>query len=202
MKKMLVIAAAIAALGAYGSAQAAGDAAAGKVKSATCAACHGADGNSAAPNFPKLAGQHAGYIIKQLHDFKSGARKDPTMTAMAAPLSDQDIENLAAYFSSQKVQGGTTDPKLLAEGEKLYRGGDMTTGVAACAGCHGPTGAGNPAAHFPSLSHQHAQYVEKQLKDFRAGTRTNDAGKMMENVAAHLTDQQIEAVASYVQGLH
>lgn len=202
MKKIWFIAAAVAAIGAYGSAQAAGDAAAGKAKSATCAACHGADGNSAAPNFPKLAGQGESYLLKQLKDFKSGARKDPTMTGMVAPLSEQDMENLAAYFASQKVSGGEADPKLVAEGQKVYRGGNPATGVPACIGCHGPTGAGNPAAHFPQLSHQHAAYVVKQLKDFRDGKRSNDAGQMMRNIASRMTDKEITAVASYVQGLH
>ena len=201
MKKMFVIAAAAAALGAYSSVQAAGDPAAGKTKSTTCAACHGADGNSVAPNFPKLAGQAESYLLKQLHDFKSGVRKNATMQPMVAGLNDQDMADLAAYFSSQKVTGGKADPKLVAEGEKLFRGGDPASGTAACAGCHGPTGAGNPAAKFPALSSQHAQYIEAQLKAFRSGERTNDAGKMMEGVTAKMSDAQIAAVASYIDGL-
>jgi cytochrome c553 len=203
MKKILVIAAAVAALGAYGSvAQAKGDAAAGKTKSATCAACHGTDGNSAAPNFPKLAGQGYGYLLKQLHDFKSGARKNATMNGMVAPLSDQDMQDLAAYFSEQKISSGEADPKLVAEGKKIFMGGNPATGVAACSGCHGPTGAGNPAAKFPHLGFQHSQYLVAQLKAFRDGQRANDPGKMMENVAAKMSDKEINAVASYIQGLH
>lgn len=202
MKKMLVVAAAVAALGAYGSAQAAGNVAAGKAKSVTCAACHGADGNSVAPNFPKLAGQGEAYLLKQLHDFKSGARKNGIMSGMVAPLSEQDMENLAAYFSSQTVKGGQTDPKLMALGEKIYRGGDPATGVPACSGCHGPTGAGNPAAKFPQLAHQHHQYVLAQLKAFHSGARANDPGMMMRTIAGKMTDQEMEAVASYVEGLH
>ncbi|HKK14343.1 MAG TPA: c-type cytochrome [Gammaproteobacteria bacterium] len=202
MKKWFAFAIAVSVFGVTGTALAKGDAAAGKAKSTTCAACHGADGNSANPMFPKLAGQGEEYIIKQLHDFKSGARKNATMQPMAAPLSDQDIEDLAAYFSSQKTTIGKADPKLVDAGQALYRGGDMKTGVPACMGCHTPDGAGNPAAKFPMLHGQHAKYVVTQLKAFRAGERHNDAGKMMRNIAEKLTDHQIEAVASYIQGLH
>jgi cytochrome c553 len=202
VKRIVVMVAAAAALGVYGSVQAAGDAAAGKAKSAACAACHGADGNSAAPNFPKLAGQHEGYLLKQLEDFKSGARKNAIMSGQVAALSDQDMQDLAAYFSSQTIKGGTADEKLVPMGEKLYRGGDVANGTAACIGCHGPTGAGNPAAKFPHLAGQHAEYLDVQLKAFRGGERANDAGKMMRNVAAKLSDAEIKAVASYIQGLH
>lgn len=179
-----------------------GDAAAGKAKAASCAACHGADGNSAVPTFPKLAGQNAPYIMKELHDFKSGARKNATMSAMAAPLTDQDIDNLAAYYSSQTMSVGTADKKLVAEGEKIYRGGNAATGVAACMACHGPTGAGNPAAHFPHLAGQHAPYIVAQLEAFKNGSRSNDAGKMMRNIASKMSEKEIKAVASYIEGLH
>lgn len=202
MKRLFVTVAAVVALGAVGPAQAAGDAAAGKAKSAACAGCHGMDGNSANPLWPKLAGQHAGYLVKQLKDFKAGVRKDPTMSPMAMPLGEQDMEDMAAYFSGQKVQTGKADPDLVALGERIYRGGNSATGVAACVGCHGPTGTGNPAAKFPALAGQHAAYVEKQLKAFRSGARSNDAGKMMRNIAAKMTDEEIKAVASYIQGLH
>lgn len=180
---------------------AAGDAAAGKAKAAACAGCHGADGNSPAPNFPKLAGQHASYIIKQLQEFKNGKRKDPTMSAMAAPLTDDDIANLAAFFSSQKVKPGKTAEDKLEAGQTLYRAGDATSGVAACAACHSPTGSGNPQAKFPALHGQHAAYVAAQLKKFRSGERANDPGSMMRGVAAKMTDAEIDAVAEYVQGL-
>ncbi len=182
-------------------AMSAGDAAAGKTKSASCAGCHGVDGNSAAPNFPKLAGQHAGYLLKQMQDFKNGKRKDPTMTAMVAPLSEQDMADLAAYFASQKIKSGKTAEDKLELGQMLYRAGNATSGVAACAACHSPTGAGNPQAKFPALKGQHAAYVVKQLKDFRNATRSNDAGSMMRGVAGKMTDAEIEAVAQYVQGL-
>lgn len=201
MKHWLVFASLALAISAVVQA-AEGDASAGKTKSVTCAACHGADGNSVNPIWPKLAGQHPSYMAKQIMDFKKGERKDPTMTAMAAPLSDQDIADLAAYFSAEKHSVGTTDPQQVAVGERIYRGGNAAAGVAACSACHGPAGTGNAAAQFPSLGGQHAAYVEKALKDFRAGARVNDANGMMRGVAARLTDQEILAVAQYIQGLH
>lgn len=179
-----------------------GDAEAGKAKAASCAACHGADGNSTVATFPKLAGQNAPYLMKQLHDFKSGARKNATMSAMAAPLNDQDIDNLAAYYAAQKMSIGTADKALVAKGEKIYRGGNAATGVAACMACHGPTGAGNPAAHFPHLAGQHAQYIVAQLEAFKSGARSNDAGKMMRDIASKMSDEEMKAVASYIEGLH
>lgn len=198
--KKLAIAAML--LGALGTAHAAGTASAGQAKSATCAACHGADGNSMVPTFPRLAGQHVEYLTKQLMDFKSGARKDPTMTAMAAPLSDQDVADLAAYFASQKAGVDSANAEKAAPGAKLFAGGDKVRGVAACMACHGPNGAGNGPAKFPALSGQHTAYVEKQLKDFRAGTRDNDPNKMMRDVAGKMTDAEISAVAEYIAGLH
>lgn len=179
-----------------------GDAAAGKAASATCAGCHQPDGNAVNPEWPKLAGQGSSYLVKQLHDFKGGKRKNATMAPMAMGLSDQDMDNLAAYFSSQTMSQGAADKSLVEEGQKLYRGGNPTTGVAACIGCHGPTGAGNPAARFPRLAGQNAKYVENQLHNFRSGDRSNDPGKMMRNVASRMSDDEIKAVASYVQGLH
>ena len=202
MNKWLITASIALALSVAGV-QAAGNAEAGKTKSAACAACHGPDGNSPInPVWPKLAGQHPGYIEKQLSDFKSGNRKDPTMSGMAAPLSEEDMADLAAYFSSQTKQGGAAAPDQVAAGEKLYRAGNADTGVAACMACHGPAGSGNPAANFPALSGQHASYVEKALKDFRAGTRTNDPNNMMQGVAERMTDAEVAAVAQYIQGLH
>lgn len=199
MKKEFV--AVIAALAMTGAVQAAGNVAAGQTKSATCIACHGADGNSVNPTWPKLAGQHPEYILKQLGDLKSGVRKDPLMSPMAAPLSDQDMADLAAYFAGQKTLPGTAAPEQVAAGEKLYRAGNTASGVTACAACHGPSGDGNAAAKFPNISGQHASYLEKALKDFRAGTRTNDPNKMMRDIAAKMTDAEITAVAQYVQGL-
>lgn len=200
MKKLLFVVSMISCVVAA-PAMSAGDATAGQAKSGTCAGCHGTDGNSVAPNFPKLAGQHENYLFKQLHDFKSGKRKDPTMAAMVAPLSEQDMTNLAAYFSSQKVKPGETAEDRLELGQTIYRAGNATSGVAACTACHSPTGTGNPQAKFPALKGQHAGYVVKQLKDFRSGTRSNDAGSMMRGIASKLTDTEIEAVAQYVQGL-
>ena len=175
-----------------------GNAEAGKTKSATCAACHGADGNSVNPEWPKLAGQHPSYIAKQLANFKDDARSNPSMSPMAKPLSEQDMADLAAYFSSQVKKPGEADQTKVALGEQMYKGGNNATGVAACAACHGPTGTGNPASNFPSLSGQHATYIKNQLNAFRKGERANDAGKMMRNVAAKMTDAEIEAVAEYI----
>jgi len=201
MKNLAI--AALVVLGAVGTAQAAGDAAAGKTKSATCAACHGADGNSLVPTFPKLAGQHDTYISKQLTDFKKGDRKDPTMSAMAMPLGDQDVADLAAYFSSQKVAiGSAADAEKAAQGKKIYMGGDSTRGISACMACHGPNGAGNPGAKYPALHGQQSMYVTKQLQDFRSGTRSNDPAKMMSSIAAKMSDKDIAAVAEYIAGLN
>ena len=173
---------------------------AGKSKANTiCAGCHGANGNSANPTWPKLAGQHAEYLNKQLHDFKSGARKDPMMQGQAAALSAEDIDNVSAYFATQSMSKGIADN---LNGEQLYRSGNAQTGVVACAACHSPNGEGNALAKFPRLSNQHAPYLEKALKDFRAGKRTNDHNKMMQGVAKNLTDQEIKDVAQYIQGLN
>lgn len=202
MKKALLIAS-MAMLAMAGTTQAAGDAEAGKTKSAVCAACHGVDGNSGAnPVWPKLAGQHPNYIIQQLQDFKAGKRTEAMMSPMAAPLSEEDMANLAAYFSSQTRTIGEAAADKVAAGENLYRAGNASSGVSACTACHGPTGAGNPLSNFPSLSGQGAAYVVKALKDFRSGTRNNDTAGMMQDVASRLTDTEIDAVAQYVQGLH
>jgi cytochrome c553 len=202
MNKWLVFAAFFSVAGHLSTAVAGGDAAAGKAKSATCAGCHGMDGNSANPEWPKLAGQHTGYIHKQLKEFKSGDRSNATMASMVAALSDQDMADISAYYSTQAGSPGSADESLVELGQKIYRGGNPASGVAACIGCHGPSGAGNPAAKFPSLSGQHAKYVEIQLNLFKKGERANDAGQMMRNVAAKMTDEEIRAVSSYVQGLH
>lgn len=176
-----------------------GNAAAGQAKSATCAACHGADGNSVSSQFPKLAGQNADYIVRELQRFKSGERKNPIMQPMAAPLSTQDMEDLAAWFSSQTVKPGEADPSLVKTGEAVYRGGDGASGVPACLACHGPDGAGNPPMKIPQLSGQHAEYVVSQLQAFANGSRQSP---IMDTIAAQLTPAQMQAVASYIQGLH
>ncbi len=184
------------------SAKKGGDAAKGKALSATCAACHGADGNSINPAWPKLAGQGEAYLSKQIHDFRSDKRSDPSMTAMAKGIaSDADVADLAAYYASEKAKSGTANKDLVAEGAAIYRGGVMSSGVAACGACHGPTGAGNTAAKFPKISGQHAQYTIAQLKLFKSGKRSNDTGKMMQNIALKMTDAEMEAVAEYIAGL-
>ena len=201
MNKVLV--SLLLTLGLTGVAQAAGDAEAGQGKVAGCGACHGADGNSPAPNFPKLAGQGERYLLKQLHDIKSGARPVVEMTGMLDNLSDQDMADIAAYFASQKMSVGAADPKLVQRGEALFRGGKLEEGMPACTGCHSPDGAGLAAAGFPKLGGQHAQYVAKQLTDFREGNRTNDGDAMiMRAIAAKLSNKDIEAVSSFIQGLH
>ncbi|MCT8164405.1 MULTISPECIES: c-type cytochrome [unclassified Pseudomonas] len=194
-------------LGVAGTATAAepikGDAAAGQAKTAVCGACHNPDGNSLAPNFPKLAGQGQRYLEKQLHDIKSGKRTVLEMTGMLTNFNDQDLADIAAYFSSQKGSVGAADPKLVERGRSLFNGGDLEKGMPACIGCHSPNGAGIALAGFPHLGGQHAQYVTKQLTDFREGNRTNDGDAMtMRTIAGKLSNHDIEALASYIQGLH
>ena len=201
MNKVLVTL--LLTLGITGLAQAAGDATAGQGKAAVCGACHGADGNSVAPNFPKLAGQGERYLLKQMGDIKAGNRTVVEMTGMLDNLSEQDLADIAAYFASQKMSVGAADPKLVARGEALFRGGKLEEGMPACTGCHSPNGAGLDAAGFPQLGGQHAGYVAKQLTDFREGNRTNDGdSSIMRAIAAKLSNKDIEAVSSYIQGLH
>ena len=201
MNKWLAITS-IALVFSVSAVQAAGNADEGKKNSAVCAGCHGADGNSGInPLWPKLAGQHPQYIEKQLKDFKAGNRTDPLMAPMAMGLTEQGMADLAAYFSSQTKTIGTASAELVEQGEQIYRAGNADTGVAACMACHGPAGSGNPQAMFPQLNGQHAAYVVKALKDFRDGNRTNDNAKMMQGVVARMTDQEMEAVAQYIQGL-
>lgn len=176
---------------------------AGQTKSTSCIACHGLNGNSVNPVWPSLAGQHQQYIVKQLKAFKNDERVDPLMTPMAKTLSDADMEDIGAYFSAQSATGLEAEPSKVAEGQKLYRGGEPVNGVAACASCHGPAGAGNPTAKYPAIRSQHSAYVVTQLKAYRSGTRKTDQPQnhMMRDVAAKLSDAQIDAVAAYVQGL-
>lgn len=171
-----------------------------------CAACHGADGNSVAPANPKISAQHAEYLAKQLRDFKAvnnqpPARKSAVMNGIAAPLTDEDIRNLSAYFAQQTPKPGTArDKELVAIGEKLYRGGNPATGVPACMACHAPNGAGIPT-QFPRLAGQHADYTLAQLRLFRTGERANDGGKMMRVIAGKMSEQEMRAVADYIAGL-
>ena len=179
-----------------------GDPEAGKIKSEPCAACHSADGNSVMPDWPKLAGQGTKYLIQQLNAFKSGDRKNPLMSAPTANLSDQDITDLAAYFSSQKVVIGEADPALVEAGESLYRGGDAKKGIPACMACHGPSGSGNSAAAYPAVQGQHAAYTATQLKAFRSGERRTDAKSVMRDIAGRMKDNDIDSVSAYISGLH
>lgn len=171
-----------------------------------CSACHGSDGNSTVATNPSLAGQHAAYIAKELSNFKAKPgsqpeRVNPVMNGMAAPLSDDDIKNLAAYFSGQKpAPRAAHDAELVKLGRSIYRAGIAEKGVPACAGCHSPDGAGIPA-QFPRLAGQHPEYIAAQLKAFRVGERANDANSMMRMTASRLSDKEIAAVAEYVAGL-
>ncbi len=179
-----------------------GDAAKGKALSAVCAACHGADGNSVNPDWPKIAGQGEAYLIKQIKEFRTDKRAEATMTPMAKGIaSDEDVLHLAAFFASQKTKSGTASKDKVALGEAIYKGGVMDTGVAACSACHGPTGIGNGPAKYPKVSGQHAKYIVTQLKNFKSGSRSNDVGKIMRNIALKMTDAEMEAVAEYMSGL-
>ena len=188
-------------------AMAEGNAEAGKTKAIVCSACHGVDGNSMIDMYPKLAGQQTTYLIKLLHDFRSAAktggkegRNDPIMGGMALMLSDQDIEDVAAYYSSQtKVVIEVKD--IPALGEQLYKGGDMTRGITACIACHGPQGAGTELAGFPDIGGQHANYLKIQLNKFSDTNRNNDLNGMMQDIAKKLTSDDIEALSKYISSL-
>ncbi|MGQ9659561.1 MAG: c-type cytochrome [Thermochromatium sp.] len=207
MKKIWLTTISVATVLASGLAQAAeeikpADPARGETKAnAICMACHGPQGNSVVPLWPKLAGQHPEYIIKQLKNFKAGERYNVQMTPMAMPLTEQEMIDLAAYFSTQTQSGGTADPKLAKQGEALYRAGNPATGVPACSACHGPAGMGQGLSKFPRLAGQHADYVKQTLEHFRSGERANDPNGIMRGVAARLTDQEIAALSQYIQGL-
>ncbi|MCP5347791.1 MAG: c-type cytochrome [Gammaproteobacteria bacterium] len=194
----------LAALSAVQIANAQGDAAAGAGKVALCATCHGSGGNSQISMNPSLAGQNANYIVKQLQDYQSGERQNPTMSAMVGSLSGQDIEDIAAYYASQerRIVGAQDDQETLALGEALYRAGNSEIGSAACTACHAPTGKGNAPAGFPAIGGQHSEYTLTQLRAFRASERANDLNGMMRTVVERLTDAELEALANYVAGLH
>ena len=182
-----------------------GDAAAGQAKSAICAACHGMDGNSTVPTWPKLAGQHESYLVRQANLIKSGARMVPEMAGITPGLSEQDIEDISAFFSSQAKNGGVADESKVETGERIYRAGNAESGVPACMACHGPAGEGNPLAGYPALAGQHSVYTATALTRFRAGENWGEKdapSQIMNGSAAELTDEEIEAVASYLQGLH
>ena len=176
-----------------------GDAAAGKVKSAVCAGCHGVDGNSVLPVNPNLAGLGARYIAEQLTAFKQGKRRNAVMQGMVAALTEQDMLDLAAHYAVGTPKVGEADPERVAWGQRLYQGGLAEEGVPACTGCHGPGGKGNPAAGYPGLSGQHAEYTAAQLQAFRSGQRVN---LQMNDIAHRMSDKDIASLAGYIQGLH
>ncbi len=180
-----------------------GSAEAGKAKSITCAACHGADGNSVNPEWPSIAGQHAAYTVEQLKAFKNGKRANPLMTGQAMMLSEEDMRDLAVYYAEQQPASRTVaDAKLVVKGESLYRAGNKETGVSACMACHGPAGLGNPGAKYPMIRGQYAVYTAKALRDYASGARKSDGTtRVMRDIAARLADDEIEALASYIQGL-
>lgn len=193
-----------------------GNVAKGKTLSKGCIACHGVDGNSPSPAFPKIAGQHASYLLKQLKDFKSKTRDNVLMFAQVVALKEQDMRDLSAYFATQKIKANVAqaDKELLALGRKLYKSGDAKSNMPACSACHGPQGNGIASAKFPQLNFQYAQYTSSQLKAFRQAilnqqlsdspkpARTNDANKIMRQISGQLTDLQIKALSQYIAGLH
>lgn len=219
-KKLLALSIALAFTSTPGIIHAKENIRAGKEKAAMCSGCHGEDGNSAMPLFPKLAGQHPSYTSQQLMAFKNGSRKDPTMAPMALSLSIGDMDDIAAYYASQKISANTLPPPLerdeddedddespeeavdmdavLALGQDLYRNGDLKREVSACIACHGPNAEGNKPAAFPALNSQHADYLIKALKDFKSGSRSNSAYNMMHMITKKMTDQEIEAVSYHI----
>ncbi len=191
----------------------------GQSESASCVSCHGEDGNSMVPNFPKLAGQHEAYLVRQLQDLKDGFRNAPMMAPLAMALEDKAIEELAAYYASKKVSSNPPPRvedededgnekteaektkelnELMALGLDLYRNGNLKTKVSACIACHGPSGEGNKPAAFPSVKGQHAEYLIKALTDFKNGHRSNIADNMMHMIAKKMSDKEIQAVAFYM----
>jgi cytochrome c553 len=207
MKRAMILATVLCGLSSL--ATAVGDADKGQSQAAVCGACHGQDGNSPAAAFPKLAGQNQKYSLKQMQDIKSGLRPVPQMAGQLDNMSDQDMENIAAFYESQNVSIGKANPDLVELGERIYRAGLQDKGVAACTGCHSPTGQGNGPAGFPALGGQHADYIAAQLRAFRIAAdqpqkgRVNDGeARMMRDTAAVMSDLEIEAVSSYISGLH
>ncbi|MBW3697671.1 cytochrome c4 [Vibrio sp. T187] len=205
MKKLALILSLLASCSVWAQ----GSIEAGKAKSQTCVACHGADGNSLITNYPKLAGQHAKYLEKQLKDLKLGmtsggkqGRYDPVMSGMAMPLTDEDIADLSAYYASLPISGNTTPENVVEAGKVLYTAGDAERGITACIACHGPRGNGTELSGFPKISGQQADYIKLQLEKFRDGSRNNDMNAMMRDVSKKLTDEDIDTLSKYVGGLH
>ena len=190
----------LASLTLAGSASA-GDAAQGAQKAAVCSACHGMTGSSVNPEWPNLAGQGEAYIVAQLQGFQRNLRSNPLMTPMAVPLKEEDMKDLGAHFSQQTPSGLEADPSNWKAGEKMYRGGDAARGIPACIACHGPQGRGNGPAKYPALRAQHAVYTYNQLKAFKDGARKSASSDIMQVVTERMTDEEMRALASYVQGL-
>ncbi|MEZ8052150.1 cytochrome c [Vibrio atlanticus] len=205
MKKLALILSLLASCSVWAQ----GSIEAGKAKSQTCVACHGADGNSLITQYPKLAGQHEKYLEKQLKELKLGmtsggkqGRYEPVMGAMAMPLSEEDMADLAAYYASLPISSNSTPENVVDEGKVLYTAGNAERGVTACIACHGPRGNGTELSGFPKISGQHADYIKAQLEKFRDGNRNNDMNAMMRDVARKLTDADIDTLSKYVGGLH
>jgi cytochrome c553 len=201
MNRFWIFAATIAGSIICTAALASGNAQTGATKAVACQACHGANGNSVNPEWPSLAGLGADYMVEQLQNFKDGKRSSPIMMPMAAPLSPQDMADLAAYFDGLVNTGLEPDPTYGQAGEKLYRGGDKTRNIPACMACHGPTGRGNEPAKFPSLHGEHSVYIAKQLNDYASGARPPRPGGIMGTIAKRLSADDIRNLSSYVQGL-
>jgi cytochrome c553 len=201
MKRFLMFTATLCGAVASTAALPAGNTATGATKAVVCQACHGANGNSANPEWPSLAGLGADYIAEQLQNFKDGKRNNPVMVPNAASLSPADMADLGAYFDSLVNTGLEADPSYWQAGEKLYRGGDKDRGIPACMACHGPTGRGNEPAKFPALRGQQSVYVVKQLNDYASGARATGPGAIMPTIAKRLSADDIRNVSSYVQGL-
>jgi cytochrome c553 len=199
MKKLAI--SLMLSLGLVAAAQA-GDAGAGKKISGTCSACHGKSGNSAVASFPKIAGLGEAYILKQLKDYKSGARNNAIMAGQVAALNEKQMADLAAYFASNKRSVGYAAEDQVALGQKTYRAGNKATGVPACMACHSMDGSGMSAAGFPALGGQHGAYIKAQLMAFQEGKRANDASEVMRDIAGRMSNKEINAVSSYIQGLH
>ncbi len=180
-----------------------GDADAGQARTITCTACHGPEGNSVNPLWPNIAGQHATYTVATLKAFQEGKRQNALMSSQAMMLSEEDINNIAVYYENLPAAAqSVANPDTVAEGERLYRGGDSENGIAACIACHGPTGRGNAAAGYPALNGQHAAYTAKQLQDYASGARQSDGvTEVMQTIASRLSQDDIDALASYLQGL-
>ncbi len=201
MKKIIL--AGIALLFVTSGAAFAGDAAAGKTKSAACGGCHGFDGNSPIAMYPKLAGQNEAYIVKQVKDFKANTtRQNAIMLGMVAALSDDDAADIGAYFQAQSVsQVATFDETKAAAGRELYKGGDLQTGIPACQACHGPTGGGTAGIGYPQLGGQYVDYTLAQLKAFKAGSRSNDDKELMRSIVEKMSEEDMVAVANYIASL-